>query len=179
LILDLRECALGDDAEGIATAQLFLSSGTITTLKGQTISSVASSADSSKVVWTQPVSVLIGNGTAGPAEILAGAIADNHRGDTVGERTFGTASMQKLIQLEDGSALILTVATYYTPAGKEIPAEGVAPTTEVRPSPDEVAAEIDTNQQQGFSGAIISPDDPVLKKALELLHSTAAARKAA
>jgi carboxyl-terminal processing protease len=179
LILDLRECALGDDAEGIATAQLFLSSGTITTLKGQTISSVASSADPSKVVWTQPMSVLIGNGTAGPAEILAGAIADNHRGDTVGERTFGTASMQKLIQLEDGSALILTVATYYTPAGKEIPAEGVAPTNEVRPSPDEVAAEIDTNQQPGFSGAIVSPEDPVLKKALELLHSAGPARKAA
>lgn len=123
--------------------------------------------------------MLIGNGTAGPAEILAGAIADNHRGDTVGERTFGTASMQKLIQLEDGSALILTVATYYTPAGKEIPAEGVAPTNEVRPSPDEVAAEIDTNQQPGFSGAIVSPEDPVLKKALELLHSAGAARKAA
>ena len=65
LILDLRDCALGDDAEGISTAQLFLPSGTITTLKGQTVSPVVSSADPSKVVWTQPVTVLIGTGTAG------------------------------------------------------------------------------------------------------------------
>ena len=60
LILDLRDCALGDDQEGISTAQLFLSSGTITSLKGQTIAPVVSSADASKVAWTQPLTVLIG-----------------------------------------------------------------------------------------------------------------------
>ena len=133
LILDLRDCALGDDQEGISTAQLFLSSGTITSLKGQTVSPVVSSADPSKEIWNQPVSVLIDTGTAGPAEILASAIADNHRGETVGLRTYGTASQQKLIQLEDGSALILTLANYYTPGGKEIPVDGVTPTREVRP----------------------------------------------
>ena len=105
LILDLRDCAIGDDAEGIATAQLFLSSGTITTLKGQTVASVVSSADASKVVWTQPVTVLIGNSTAGPAEILASAIGDNKRGDTIGDRTYGNASVQKLIPLDDGSGI--------------------------------------------------------------------------
>jgi len=55
LILDLRNCALGDDQEGISTAQLFLTSGTITSLKGQTMSPVISSADPSKVAWTQPI----------------------------------------------------------------------------------------------------------------------------
>src|SRR5215469_7675207 len=98
LILDLRECAVGSDQEGIATAQLFLSSGTITTLRGQTVDPQVSSVDPSKVVWTQPVTVLIGNTTAGPAEIVASAIADNHRGETIGDRTYGVASMQKLIQ---------------------------------------------------------------------------------
>jgi carboxyl-terminal processing protease len=81
LILDLRDCAIGEDSEGISTAQLFVPSGTITTLKGQTISPVLSSADPSKVVWSQAVSVLIGNGTAGAAEIVSSAIADNHRGE--------------------------------------------------------------------------------------------------
>ena len=71
--------------------------------------------------------VLIGNGTAGPAEIVASAIADNKRGDTVGQRTYGIASEQKLIEMDNGSALILTVALYYTPDGKNIPAEGIAP----------------------------------------------------
>jgi len=175
LILDLRDCALGDEEEGISTAQLFLASGTIATLKGQTVSSITSSADALKVVWTQPLTVLIGNGTAGPAEIVASAIADNHRGETAGERTFGTASMQKLIPLDDGSALILTVANYYTPAGKEIPAEGVTPTVEVRATPDDLAA---TNEQNP-PGQVVSPDDPVIKKAIEILEGAGEARKAA
>lgn len=175
LILDLRDCALGDDQEGIATAQLFLSSGTITTLKGQTISPVVSSAEPTKVVWTQPVTVLIGNGTAGPAEIVASAIADNHRGETVGERTYGTASFQKLIELDDGSALFLTLANYYTPGGKEIPVEGVTPTREVHAVPDDVAALMDANPPAPSS----SVTDPVVKKAVEILEAAAAAKKAA
>lgn len=176
LILDLRDCAFGADTEGIAAAQLFLSSGTITSLKGQTVTPVVSSADPSKVVWTQPVAVLIGNGTAGPAEILASAIADNHRGETVGQRSYGVASEQKLIQLDDGSALILTVANYYTPDGKEIPVDGVTPTNEVVPAPpDDIAALTDQNPAPPSS----SPTDPVVKKALEILQGGAAAQKAA
>ncbi len=175
LILDLRDCAFGQDADGIAAAQLFLSSGTITSLKGQTMTSVVSSADPAKVVWTQPVAVLIGNGTAGPAEILASAIADNHRGDTVGQRSYGVASEQKLIQLDDGSALILTVANYFTPGGKEIPVDGVTPTDVVVPAPpDDIAALTDQNPAPPSS----SPTDPVVKKALEVLQDGAAQKAA-
>jgi carboxyl-terminal processing protease len=174
LILDLRDCALGNDEEGISAAQLFLPSGTITSLKGQTVSPVVSSTDASKVAWTQPVTVLIDTGTAGAAEILAGAIADNHRGETVGMRTYGTASQQKLIQLEDGSALILTLANYYTPGGKEIPVDGVAPTREVRPSPEDVTA-ADVYPPAPSS----SPTDPDVKKAIEILLDATPARKAA
>ena len=179
LILDLRECPTGEDAEGIATAQLFVPSGTITTLKGQTISPVVSSAEASKVAWVDPVTVLIGVGTAGPAEIVASAISGNKRGETVGDRTYGTASMQKLIEMEDGSALILTVANYYTPDNKEIPANGVAATSEVRPSIDEVIAANDGSLPVP-SEKPVSVDDPVVKKAIDILQGTAApARKAA
>jgi carboxyl-terminal processing protease len=174
LILDLRDCASGIDQEGISTAQLFLSSGTITTLKGQTVSPVVSSADPSKAVWTQPVSVLIGNETAGPAEIVASAIADNHRGETVGDRSYGVASQQKLIQLDDGSALILTVANYYTPNGKEIPVDGVEPTSEVPSVADDVA---DLNQNVPAPSS--SPDDPVVKRAIEILNGNVSLPKAA
>ena len=174
LILDLRDCSSGDDREGISAAQLFLSAGTITTLKGQTVSPVVSSADASKVAWKQPVAVLIGNGTAGAAEILASAIADNHRGETVGDRTYGTASMQKLIQLDDGSALILTVANYYTPKGKEVPMDGVIPTVPVLPTLDDVAAAAEKP-----SAPTSSPSDPVVKKAVDILQGAAPERKAA
>ena len=174
LILDLRDCAFGDIQEGISTAQLFVPSGTITTLKGQTISPVVSSAEGSKVAWSQPMTVLIGNGTDGAAEILAGAIADNHRGDTIGSRTYGTASMQKLVQLDDGSALILTVATYFTPAGKEIPAEGVTPTVELKSTDDSLAG---NDQEHTPPSGTVSPDDPAVKKAIEILQG--AAQKAA
>jgi carboxyl-terminal processing protease len=175
LILDLRNCALGNDTEGVNTAQLFLSSGTIATLKGQTVTPQVFSADASKEVWTAPVAVLIGNGTAGPAEIVAAAIADNHRGSTIGDRTYGTASEQKLLQLDDGSAIILTVADYYTPANKNIPAEGVVPVDIVRP-----AAVDDTAQLNNIypPAPTDSPTDPVVKKALDVLQA-APAKKAA
>jgi len=182
LILDLRDCSTGDAAEGISTAQIFVSSGTITTLKGQTVSTDVVAADAAKVTWKLPVSVLISNGTSGPAEIVASAIAGNHRGETVGERTFGTASVQKLIPLDDGSALILTVANYYTPDGKSIAAEGVAPTVEVNPYGDEAANSTDEEPNYPApAGHAVSPTDPAVKKAIEILNGAGApaARKAA
>jgi carboxyl-terminal processing protease len=89
-------------------------------------------------------------------------------------RTYGTASQQKLIQLEDGSALILTLANYYTPGGKEIPVDGVTPTREVRPSPDDITA-----ADEYPPAPSSSPTDPDVKKAVEILQGTGAARKAA
>ncbi|MGH7838929.1 MAG: S41 family peptidase, partial [Candidatus Binataceae bacterium] len=174
LILDLRGSSLGDIQEGISTAQLFLSSGTIDTLKGQTVTTAVSSADASKVVWSQPVTVLIGNETAGPAEILAAAIADNHRGKTLGDRSYGTASMQRWIPLDDGAALILTVGNYYTPGGKEIAVDGVTPTVPVAPPPTDSVAQMDQNPPPVATGTV-SADDPVIKKAIEILQGATAA----
>ncbi len=179
LILDLRDCALGQIPEGISTAQLFLNSGTITSLRGQTVPAQTSSADPAKVVWKQPMTVLISGSTAGPAEVLAAAIAGNHRGDTVGDRTFGTASEQRVIPLDDGAALILTVANYFTPDGKSISSDGVTPTVEVRPSPEDSAALIDQDETGLQPGKPPSPDDPVMKKAIEILQGAASQRRAA
>lgn len=177
LVIDLRDCSSGAAKEGVATAQLFLQSGTIATLKGQTVATETSSADPSKVVWTDPVTVLIGNSTAGPAELFASAIADNHRGETVGDRTYGTASMQKVIPLDDGAALVLTVANYYTPNGKEIPMEGVAPSVVVRNTPDSYAQLEQVGPPAPPPGQVVSPDDPVLKKALDVLQSSGASQQ--
>lgn len=163
LVLDLRDCAAGDPAEGIAAAQLFLEKGTITTLKGQTIEKQVFSADAARLAWKYPLAVLMSNGTAGPAEVLAAALADNGRARTIGERTFGTASVQRTIPLEDGAAVILTVANYYTPNGKAIPTEGVTPNL----------AMDDRSAEPGEKTALPVREDPLVKKALEILASPA------
>jgi carboxyl-terminal processing protease len=180
VILDVRECGRGPASEAISVARLFVSSGTLATLRGQTVSSQVFSADSSKVIWKNPVSVLIDGTTSGAAEVLASAIAANHRGDLVGERTFGLASEQKLITLDDGSALILTVANYYNPGGKSILEEGVIPSEVVHAT---AADEVDTSdedvtapdtQKEPFAGPRpLSPEDPIFRKALELLKTPA------
>jgi carboxyl-terminal processing protease len=154
-----------------------LSSGKITSFKGQTVAEQTFAADPSKVVWKEPVTLLISGGTAGAAEVLAGAIGDDHRGETIGDRTFGTASSQKIIQLDDGAALILTVADYYTPSGKIIANDGVLPT--IQETAEDVAALNDLQQMTAPPpGQIASPDDPLLKKAIDVLEGKMAKKAA-
>ena len=120
LILDLRNDSEGEESEGVATANLFLNHGTITYVQGQKYPREAFNADPAKDITNLPVVIMVNRGTAGPAEIVAAAILENARGDVVGDKTFGDGSIQKVIDLPDGSALILSVAKYYTPSGKAI-----------------------------------------------------------
>jgi len=181
VVLDLRDCGRGPISEGLMTARLFISSGNLTSLRGQTVSAQTFPAEPGKVVWKGPVSVLIDGTTSGAAEVLASAIAATHRGDVVGERTFGLASEQKLITIDDGSALILTVANYYNADGKSILEEGVLPTEVVRQeaaAADDGADDDDGNAnsstvQTPAQPRPLSPEDAVYKKALELLKTPA------
>ena len=86
--------------------------------------------------------MLVNQGTAGAAELIAGAIEDNHRGQIVGVKTFGIGSVQKLIPLDDGYGLLLSTAKYFTPSGKEIQEtepqdSGIKPTVEIRQAVEE------------------------------------------
>ena len=183
IILDVRECGRGPVSEAIATARLFVPSGTLTTLRGQTVSTQIFSAEPKQVVWKNSVTVLVDATTSGAAEVLASAIEANHRGDVVGERTFGLASEQKLITLDDGAALILTVANYYNPGGKAILEEGVTPTEVVRAVPeddsdgsDEDAAPTpapEAGKEPGLGPRPLSPEDPIFHRALDLLRTPA------
>jgi carboxyl-terminal processing protease len=173
LILDLRDCAEGDESEGISTANLFLNHGTITYLQGQKYPREAFNADSSKAITSLPLVVLVNKGTAGAAEIVASAVLENARGDVVGDKTFGDGSVQKLIELPDGGALILSVAKYYSPQGKAIQDTAVSPnivvadTDQDNPVPDE-----DENAAPAELEKKTPPDhDEQLQKAIELLKS--------
>lgn len=177
VVLDVRECGRGPVSEAIAIARMFISSGTLSTLRGQTVSTQVFSAEPSKVVWKQPVSVLIDPTTSGAAEVLASAIVSAHRGDVVGERTFGLASEQKLITLDDGAALFLTVANYYNADGKSILEEGVTPTEIVRASAEDDADSGDDDssasdvQKEPAAPRPLSPEDPIFRRAIELLKT--------
>src|ERR1700681_286657 len=175
LILDLRNCAEGDEGEGIAVANLFLNHGTITYLQGQKYPRQAFNADPGKAITTLPLLVLVNKGTAGPAEIVAAAVLENARGDVVGDKTFGDGSVQKVMELKDGGALILSVAKYYSPSGKAIQEVAVTPNVLVA---DEVEAAI--SDDDGQETAPTEPEakpkstqDDQLHKAIEVLKSRA------
>src|ERR1700677_2067367 len=177
LVLDLRNSAGGEESEGVATANLFLDHGTITYLQGQKYPRQAFNADPEKDITKLPVVVLVNRGTAGPAEIVAAAILENARGDVVGDKTFGDGSVQKLIEMPDNSALILSVAKYYSPSGKAIQDVAVTPNVMAADSsdddaglPDDDEAAPDKSAAQKDEKPKNVPDDQ-LNKALEVLKN--------
>ncbi len=172
LILDLRNSADGDSAEGIATANLFLDHGTITYLQGQKYPKEAFTADPQKDITKLPVVVLVNRGTAGPAEIVAAAILENARGDVLGDKTFGVGSIQKMIPMQDNSALNLTIAKYYSPSGKAIQDSAVTPNILVADEEEVALPDEDAppSADQEPKKAPASQDEQ-LRKAIEVLKN--------
>jgi len=171
LILDLRNCAVGEPQEGIALANLFLSKGEITHLQGQKIPRQDFQADASKDITKLPLVVITNRGTADGAEIAAAALMEDKRAEVVGERTYGDASLRKAITMEDGGAIILSVAKYYSPGGKAIQDVGVTPQT-VMAEP-ETQVELDENGEplpETPEQPEKKQEDPLLKKAIEILN---------
>ena len=170
LILDLRDTAIGEEAQGIALANLFVKQGTIATLSGQKYPVETFTSDPTKTITDAPLIVLVNRGTYGAAEITAAAIGDLKRGDVLGERTFGDGTIQKTLDLPNGAVLFLTVAKYQTPDGKKIEDEAVTPTMIVGISEDD--QEADANS--GKKAEETKKPDEILAKAVELLKARAA-----
>jgi carboxyl-terminal processing protease len=181
LILDLRSCAVGGPDDGIALANLFLSKGLVTYLQGQRVPRKNYDADPAKAITKVPMVVLTNHGTADAAEVAAAALLDNKRAEVVGERTYGDASERRVITMDDGGAIILSVAKYYSPSGKAIQDTGVTPNNPV--NEPEAQVEFDENgeplPEAPDAGAKKSDEDPLMKKAIEILTSGKAAAKAA
>jgi len=100
--------------------------------------------------------------------VAASALLDNKRAEVVGERTYGDAAVQKDITMDDGSAVILAVAKYYSPAGKSIQDNGVTP------SVPQLESDGGTDgDEDGGAGITPKPkpstDDPLLNKAIEVV----------
>jgi len=140
LVLDLRSDPGGLLTQAIEVSDIFLTSGVIVSTRGRAKSmETTSTAKNNNYEITCPMVVLVNEGTASAAEIVAGALQDNGRALIAGTQTFGKASVQTVIPLEGGSALKLTTARYYTPKGRSIQAEGITPDIVIpfiRPSED-------------------------------------------
>jgi carboxyl-terminal processing protease len=173
LILDLRNCATGSPEDGIALANLFLNKGRITYLVGQKVARQNFEADPAKAISTLPMTVLTNRGTADAAEVAAAALMDNKRAQVVGERTYGDAAMRRALTMDDGGAIILSIAKYYSPEGKSIQDVGVTPNAVV--ADNEASIDVDDNGEPLPDAAAEKgqmknvENDPIVKKAMEIL----------
>lgn len=167
IILDLRNCGTGEADAGVDLANLFLDKKMIAYAQGQKYPRHDYMAEQKKEVSTLPLVVITNRGTAAGAEVAAAALGEDNRADLVGERTYGDASILRTITMDDGSAVILSVAKFYGPDGKAIQDNGITPGTLVA-EPD-AATEVDQDGEPIANATETkSTDDVLLKKAIEM-----------
>lgn len=178
-ILDLRNASVGEDQEGLKLADLFLDSGEMAWVEGQKMPRKTFTAVPEDTVTKAPLVVLTNRGTANGAEIAAAILLNAKRAEVVGDRTYGDAGARSVVNLDDGSALILTLGKYYTASEKEaIQDRGVVPTVPMsdylRDTPD-----AEDEQEEGSAPAFDitefrrnrpAPEaDKMVRKAIDVL----------
>jgi len=195
IVVDLRSVAGGEIQEGVSVANLFINDGAIAKTIGREQKVLKTfNADAKLATFSGPVVVLIDNGTAGAAEVVASAFIERKRGDVVGEKSFGSGAEQELFTLRDGDGLLLTTVKWASAGGKSFLGEdrahsGIEPTVIVK-RPDSV----DTSNLEDSQGNEEAPpakpsaspettpkpqpEDLQLKKALELLRDKPVQRPA-
>jgi carboxyl-terminal processing protease len=128
LVIDLRWNPGGLLDEAVLVCQKFLPHGQlVVSTEGRTTVEKYFAKGSGDELGGMPIVILVNLGSASAAEIVTGCLQDLHRGIVVGEKTFGKGSVQTIFPLDDGSALKLTVAKYYTPSHKVIHEHGITP----------------------------------------------------
>ena len=131
LVLDLRNNPGGVLDGAVAVSDLFLREGVIVTTRGRTKDSeVTYSATPKDILVGAPIVVLVNSGSASASEIVAGALQDHTRAVIMGKKTFGKGSVQTILPMNNGAALKLTTARYYTPSDRSIQASGIIPDIE-------------------------------------------------
>jgi carboxyl-terminal processing protease len=173
LVLDLRDNPGGVLEAAVAVADAFLDSGVIVTAKGRTPDSkFEMDATPGDLLNGAPIVVLVNGGSASAAEIVAGALKDQHRAKLMGRTTFGKGSVQTIIPLSDDRAVKLTTSLYYTPSGVSINHRGIAPDIELQRDSKAAAASVP-------EGAPLQQRDADVKRALEELKVSPTARPGA
>lgn len=163
IIIDVRNNGGGLLQNAIEIGSMFMKDGVIVYTidregKKETISSTGNQ------IWDKPVVMLMNESSASASEILAGALHDNSKAKLVGTKSFGKASVQNVKQLEDGSAILITIAKYLTPNGTDITKKGIEPDYVLEVTTEEAEAMFQSEDK-----AVNTQKDPQLKKAVEVL----------
>ena len=186
LILDLRNNPGGLLESAVDVSEKFIPKDeTIVSTKGR--SAVQNVVYKSKGAFAHPnypIVVLVNEGSASAAEIVAGAVQDNKRGIILGAKTFGKGSVQTVIPLKDNSALRLTTAHYFTPSGKSISNQGVIPDVAVeledakdnKKNPSDIFDKIDNGKETKKGIKLPAPKevpirDNQLQRAIDLMKA--------
>lgn len=173
LVLDMRDNPGGVLEAAVSVADTFIDSGVIVTAKGRTPDSrFEMDATPGDALNGAPIIVLVNGGSASAAEIVAGALKDQHRAKLMGRTTFGKGSVQTIIPLADDRAVKLTTSLYYTPSGVSINHRGIDPDIELQRDPNAQATP--TNPE-----APLLQRDPDVKRALQELKVSPGARPGA
>ncbi|MGI9332394.1 MAG: S41 family peptidase [Gammaproteobacteria bacterium] len=134
LVLDLRNNPGGVLSAAVSVSDAFVTDGIIVYTEGRLEDAkLKFNAKPTDVLNGAPIVVLVNGGSASASEIVAGALQDHKRAVVMGERTFGKGSVQTILPMENGSALKLTTARYFTPSGRSIQAKGIEPDIVVDP----------------------------------------------
>jgi carboxyl-terminal processing protease len=137
LILDLR-----DNGGGLLDGAVELTSFFVPT--GDVVHTVDRNDDrqslqvSGEAFYTDPLVVLVNQGSASSSEIVAGALKDHDRAVIIGDQSFGKASVQNVLPLRDGSAVLYTIAKYLTPNGNNIHEVGISPNIRVKLATEDI-----------------------------------------
>lgn len=168
IIIDVRNNGGGLLQNAIEIGSMFIKDGVIVYTidrekQKETISSTGNK------IWDGPTVILINESSASASEILAGALKDNKVAVLVGTKSYGKASVQNVKQMDDGSAILFTVAKYLTPNGTDITAKGVTPDylVEVPTMEAEEAEAVFEKLTTGSS--IVDENDKQLQKAVAIL----------
>jgi carboxyl-terminal processing protease len=158
LILDMRNNPGGVLQAAVGVVDTFISEGLIVYTEGRSpLSDVRYHASSDTLMPDIPIVVLVNGGSASASEIVAGALQDHGRAVIVGTRSFGKGSVQTVLPVSDTAAVKLTTARYFTPDGRSIQAQGIAPDIVVEQS------EVTPNEQRYYKesdlpGHLENPD---------------------
>lgn len=132
LVLDLRNNPGGVLSAAVSVSDAFIEDGIIVYTEGRLDDAkLKFNAKPTDVLHGAPLVVLVNGGSASASEIVAGALQDHHRAIIMGQKTFGKGSVQTILPMDNGSALKLTTAKYYTPSGVSIQATGISPDIEL------------------------------------------------
>ncbi len=168
-VLDLRDNAGGRLDQAVAVAELFLEPGSVVYIRQDAEGNrekIRTSGGSDPA--QAPMTVLVNGGTASSAEILAGALRDNERAEVVGVGTFGTGTVLKPYELDDGSKLLLGIAEWLTPDGDFIREGGIEPSVQVEL--EEGQEPLTPDDEDSLSRRQIMDRDAQLERAFELVR---------